>query len=158
MATVTLHARTDTGLVRTNNEDSYFTDPENQLAIVADGMGGHAAGEVASKITVDTISGSLKPQPSLWPFGRAQRERTQLFDAIRHITSERDCSVVFVEQYVSLALEVADSVTILNRGSVVLSGLAKEIAAKPQLLEDAYLGAASSNGDGRATRTGPVGA
>ena len=83
MATVTLHARTDTGLVRTNNEDSYFTDPENQLAIVADGMGGHAAGEVASKITVDTISGCLKPQASLWPFGRAQRERTRLFDAIR---------------------------------------------------------------------------
>jgi protein phosphatase len=83
MANVTLHARTDTGLVRTNNEDSYFTDAEGRLAIVADGMGGHAAGEVASKITVDTISERLKPQPSFWPFGRAERERMQLFDAIR---------------------------------------------------------------------------
>jgi serine/threonine protein phosphatase PrpC len=83
MANVNLHARTDTGLVRTNNEDSYFTDVAGGLAIVADGMGGHAAGEVASKITVDTISERLKPETSLWPFGRAQRERTRLFDAIR---------------------------------------------------------------------------
>jgi len=83
MANVNLHARTDTGLVRTNNEDSYFTDVAGGLAIVADGMGGHAAGEVASKITVDTISERLKLETSFWPFGRAQREQTRLFDAIR---------------------------------------------------------------------------
>ena len=83
MANVSLHARTDTGLVRTNNEDSYFTDPAAGVAIVADGMGGHAAGEIASKITVDTISERLKPQNSLWPFGRAQRERARLLEAIR---------------------------------------------------------------------------
>jgi PPM family protein phosphatase len=83
MANVNLHARTDTGLVRTNNEDSYFTDAAGGLAIVADGMGGHAGGEVASKIAVDTISEGLKPETSFWPFGRTQRERTRLFDAIR---------------------------------------------------------------------------
>jgi serine/threonine protein phosphatase PrpC len=83
MANVSLHARTDTGLVRTNNEDNYFTDVTGGLAIVADGMGGHAAGEVASKITVDTISERLKPQSSFWPFGRAQRERARLLEAIR---------------------------------------------------------------------------
>ncbi len=83
MATVTLYARTDIGLVRTNNEDSYFTDPERCLAIVADGMGGHAGGEVASKIAVDTISEELKGPGSIWPFGRTQRERNRIVESIR---------------------------------------------------------------------------
>jgi len=82
MANVTLYARTDIGLVRTNNEDSYLTDPAHGLAIVADGMGGHAGGEVASRITVETVSESLMAADSLWPFGRTQRERTRLVDAI----------------------------------------------------------------------------
>jgi PPM family protein phosphatase len=83
MAPVSLYARTDIGLVRTNNEDTFFTDPARGLAIVADGMGGHAAGEVASKITVDTISDSLKAPDSFWPFGRGQRERNRILEAIR---------------------------------------------------------------------------
>ena len=51
-------------------------------------------------------------------------------------------AVVVVEQFVGLALEVADSVTILNRGKVVLTGSAAEVAAAPELLEQAYLGSA----------------
>jgi len=83
MANVTLYARTDIGLVRSNNEDSYLTDPSRGLAIVADGMGGHAGGEVASKITVETVSDLLAGADSVWPFGRLARERTRLVDAIR---------------------------------------------------------------------------
>lgn len=45
-------ARTDPGAVRTNNEDSYSVDAELGLFMVADGMGGHAAGEVAAAIAV----------------------------------------------------------------------------------------------------------
>jgi serine/threonine protein phosphatase PrpC len=83
MGNLTLHARTDVGLVRTNNEDSFFTDLGRGLAIVADGMGGHAGGEVASKIAVDTISGNVERIRSIWPFGLAQRERGRVVDAIR---------------------------------------------------------------------------
>jgi PPM family protein phosphatase len=83
MTTVIVYARTDVGLVRTNNEDSYFADPERGLAIVADGMGGHAGGEVASKIAVDTISDGLRSPNSIWPFGRAQRERNLIVESIR---------------------------------------------------------------------------
>ena len=48
-------ARTDVGPVRENNEDNMLLMHEEGLFIVADGMGGHAAGEVASEIAVHTI-------------------------------------------------------------------------------------------------------
>ncbi|WP_375477987.1 PP2C family protein-serine/threonine phosphatase [uncultured Jatrophihabitans sp.] len=45
--------RSDLGLVRTNNEDSVYAGP--RLLAIADGMGGHAAGEVASQIVISTL-------------------------------------------------------------------------------------------------------
>src|SRR5690348_16372211 len=43
----------DQGLVRGNNEDSFYAGP--RLLAIADGMGGHAAGEVASKIVISAL-------------------------------------------------------------------------------------------------------
>lgn len=51
---------TDQGLVREHNEDSIGSDPALGLLILADGMGGHKGGEVASAIAVDTVLATLK--------------------------------------------------------------------------------------------------
>ncbi len=51
---------TDVGKKRKNNEDSFFLDDGLGLYVVADGMGGHQAGEVASKIVVETMRDYLR--------------------------------------------------------------------------------------------------
>jgi protein phosphatase len=53
-------AATDVGRHRKSNEDACFRDDDIRLWVVADGMGGHAAGEVASSEAVDTIHGMVK--------------------------------------------------------------------------------------------------
>lgn len=59
-------ARTDEGTKRPNNEDSLLMLSERSLYVVADGMGGHAGGEIASKLAVEAISATFtrKSQPA----------------------------------------------------------------------------------------------
>jgi len=63
---------TDVGRKRKHNEDAYALDVNEGLFIVADGMGGHAAGEVAAKITVQTIgefiAATRQKEEATWPF------------------------------------------------------------------------------------------
>ncbi|MBX3186261.1 MAG: Stp1/IreP family PP2C-type Ser/Thr phosphatase [Labilithrix sp.] len=58
-------AATDVGNVREHNEDNFLVDKKLSLFIVADGMGGHAAGEVASAIAVRTIHEEIKRERDL---------------------------------------------------------------------------------------------
>jgi protein phosphatase len=52
-------SQTDTGRIRTNNEDSVAMDPAAGVAVLADGMGGYNAGEVASQMACDFILGEM---------------------------------------------------------------------------------------------------
>lgn len=64
-------AKTDVGMKRTHNEDYFSLVEDEQLFIVADGMGGHASGEVASKMSAETISEFFqrtKDEDATWPF------------------------------------------------------------------------------------------
>ncbi|MEP3348226.1 MAG: protein phosphatase 2C domain-containing protein [Litoreibacter sp.] len=54
-------AGSDTGVVRDHNEDSYLTKPESGVWVVADGMGGHEAGDFASQTIVERISSIGRP-------------------------------------------------------------------------------------------------
>jgi protein phosphatase len=74
--------RTDPGLRRSGNEDSYCTRDDLGLYVVADGMGGHAAGEVASRLAVDTI------QTFIAETAGADKNRTWPFPFEPHISLE----------------------------------------------------------------------
>jgi protein phosphatase len=51
----------DTGRAREHNEDAISWDPEHGLALLADGMGGHQAGDVASRLCLESLNASLLP-------------------------------------------------------------------------------------------------
>jgi PPM family protein phosphatase len=55
---------TDVGRVRRGNEDAFLVDAERGVFLVADGMGGHAAGEVASALAVETVGRMLLDAPA----------------------------------------------------------------------------------------------
>jgi protein phosphatase len=63
---------TDVGRKRTQNEDAFLLLPEEQLYCVADGMGGHASGEVASRIAVEELAEFFRltgrDEEATWPF------------------------------------------------------------------------------------------
>lgn len=56
---IKIEGMTDTGLIRSHNEDSIGSDISIGLAVLADGMGGHKGGEVASALAVNTILNDL---------------------------------------------------------------------------------------------------
>ena len=63
----------DPGPVRKNNQDSFATDDELRVFVVADGMGGHSAGEVASSLAVEAIVAFIRRSHEdadiSWPYG-----------------------------------------------------------------------------------------
>ena len=64
-------AKTDVGMKRTHNEDYFSLIEDEQLFLVADGMGGHASGEVASKLAAETVGEfyqRTKDEDATWPY------------------------------------------------------------------------------------------
>ena len=88
---IAYQAISDVGRKRKGNEDSLFLNPEQKLFVVADGMGGHAAGEVASKVAVDAVNEFVcltsGDEEITWPFGLDESisyDGNRLKTAIRH--------------------------------------------------------------------------
>lgn len=52
---ISFYGRTDTGMVRDHNEDSFCSLRNRRLFVVADGMGGHNAGEIASRLAIESL-------------------------------------------------------------------------------------------------------
>ena len=123
------HGLSDGGPVRKPNEDSFISDPTLQLFVVADGMGGHAAGEVASNLAVETIAGFIRRTEEdaecSWPYGiepglsfSSNRLRTAVHLANRRVfrAAERD------DQYTGMGTTVVGAfisgtcLTVANAG------------------------------------------
>jgi protein phosphatase len=87
-AATVLRARgiTDKGRVRATNEDCFAVDEALQLLVVADGLGGHNAGEVASHLVVDSVVDHVRTAsnggPHEWPYG-FDHARTEMANVLR---------------------------------------------------------------------------
>jgi len=69
---ITACGLSDVGLTRAHNEDYFEVDPQHRLYVVADGMGGHSHGEVASQLAVNSIREFIAKSAdhdNTWPFG-----------------------------------------------------------------------------------------
>ncbi len=69
------------GLMRDNNEDCFLSRPEHGLWLVADGMGGHEAGEVASAIVRDTIERTTQNNPQISLHDSIQRAHASILSS-----------------------------------------------------------------------------
>jgi branched-chain amino acid transport system ATP-binding protein len=63
-----------------------------------------------------------------------------LLERVKQVGADDGCAVLLVEQHVNLALDVAHSASVLNRGSIVLRDAASALLADPAQLEAAYFG------------------
>lgn len=103
---------THKGMRREHNEDSYLVDPELGLYIVADGMGGHQAGDVASRLCVDAIQKRLAetlPQAKDDPDALGNT----VLDALNHANQTIRRSPLFDRQQANMGTTVA---VVLTRG------------------------------------------
>jgi serine/threonine protein phosphatase PrpC len=144
---------TDVGMKRTHNEDNLFLPDEERLVVVADGMGGHAAGDVASKLAIETVVSffhTTAENPKMtWPFmvdveHRLQENRLitgiklanlKIFEAAQRDTRSRGMGTtivtcLFCEDLVLVA-HVGDS-----RVYLVREGRIRQLTEDHSLLND----------------------
>jgi protein phosphatase len=121
------HGITDKGRVRPINEDCWAFLPSRGLCVVADGMGGHQAGEVAARIAVETIVASVSSSEHdvEWPFGfdpslsnTGNRLRTAIQLAHMHILE----TAVTSDQYAGMGTTIVAAMMDDDRLSVAHAG------------------------------------
>ena len=120
---LTVAARTHPGAVRTINEDAVLWDPALGLMVVADGMGGHNAGEVASHLAVDTVHAFLTMSADgddfTWPFGvnpqwsfAANRLLTALKIANRRVYRESEANADYTGMGTTVVAAIAEAANV----------------------------------------------
>lgn len=118
----TFGSRTDVGCVREHNEDSLVVAPP--LYVVCDGMGGHAAGEVASEIAVNVIADRAPATPDAAALGQAVEEANlAIIQAAREGVGRAGmgctCTAAMLENERLVVAQVGDSRAYLLHGGVL---------------------------------------
>jgi len=97
---------TNIGRKRKVNQDSFLMEPGSRLFVVADGMGGHAGGETASKLTVETVvqsvlsdKGSMNMEPSDLLMGAIHRANTAVYSTAEKNKSLSGMGTTVVSMY-----------------------------------------------------------
>lgn len=95
--TYTVRGATDVGRKRENNEDSFLVDESLALFAVADGMGGHAGGGIASRLAVETLQASLRSQreKASGPFEAPAPLEESLLPEMLRASVESACLAIF---------------------------------------------------------------
>ncbi|HLE20826.1 MAG TPA: Stp1/IreP family PP2C-type Ser/Thr phosphatase [Vicinamibacteria bacterium] len=119
----------DVGRKRKSNEDNYCANDEVGLYVVADGMGGHAAGEVASELVIATIEEFIKLTSSdadiTWPFGIDEKLSVcgnRLKTAIRYANRKLLEKVQESAEYEGMATTVAAVLLEKNKAHIAHVG------------------------------------
>lgn len=116
------------GTVREANQDSFFLDltPNGALALVADGMGGHVSGELASQKARDALAGALRSghrYPPLAVAEAVQRANLEIFDHAEANPADRGMgttlTLVLIDDHLALVGHVGDSRAYLVRDGTI---------------------------------------
>src|SRR5438067_6580724 len=95
---VRVAGKTNVGMKRTHNEDNLHLADDDRLYLVADGMGGHASGEIASQMAVETVAAYFKATAEeaevTWPF---KMDRARKYDENRLVTGIKLASLKILE-------------------------------------------------------------
>jgi PPM family protein phosphatase len=90
---------THVGMKRAHNEDAFLLLPDESLFCVADGMGGHSCGEIASKMAIEELAEFYKmtsrDQEATWPY---KMDRTRTYDENRLATAVKLANVRIFER------------------------------------------------------------
>lgn len=94
--------RTDTGRVRTSNQDAFAIDNALGLWVIADGMGGHVGGNIASELAVTSIMNHMRASAPPWPI-----EGEQLPHATTVLTHAMTAATTAIQERIAVAPELS---------------------------------------------------